>query len=49
MGVGVRVFFVDNEGRVKRISLKRFQSLIERMTLSDGEAEENDELKIRLQ
>jgi hypothetical protein len=29
MGVGVRVFFVENESRVKRISLKRFQSLID--------------------
>ena len=29
MGIGVRVFFVGNESRVKRISLKRFQSLID--------------------
>jgi hypothetical protein len=29
MGIGVRVFFVENEGRVKRISLKRFQRLID--------------------
>jgi hypothetical protein len=29
MGIGVRVFFVENEGRVKRISVKRFQSLID--------------------
>jgi hypothetical protein len=29
MGLGVRVFFVENEGRVKRISLKRFQRLID--------------------
>lgn len=29
MGVGVRIFFVENDGRVKRISVKRFQSLFD--------------------